>query len=103
MATILIVEDERQTNEAIGEYLRATGHRTVSAYDGTAALALFAQETVDLVVLDIMLPKVTGLGVLREIRKKSSVPILMLTGHSAFAQKWTGAWAGYGDIWRCDR
>ncbi len=79
MATILIVEDERQTNEAIGEYLRATGHRTVSAYDGTAALALFAQETVDLVVLDIMLPKVTGLGVLREIRKKSSVPILMLT------------------------
>lgn len=79
MATILIVEDERQTNEAIGEYLRATGHRTVSAYDGAAALALFAQETVDLVVLDIMLPKVTGLGVLREIRKKSSVPILMLT------------------------
>lgn len=79
MATILIVEDERQTNEAIGEYLRVTGHRTVSAYDGAAALALFAQETVDLVVLDIMLPKVTGLGVLREIRKKSSVPILMLT------------------------
>ena len=79
MATLLIVEDDKQTNEAICEYLKAAGHKLVPAYDGASALELFNQENIDLVVLDIMLPKVTGLGVLHEIRKTSSVPVLMLT------------------------
>lgn len=79
MAAILIVEDNKQTNEAIYEYLKSAGHKVVSAYDGAKALQLFDQMSIDLVVLDIMLPKITGLGVLQEIRKKSSVPILMLT------------------------
>ena len=59
MATLLIVEDDRQTNEAICEYLKAAGHKLVPAYDGASALQLFNQEIIDLVVLDIMLPKVT--------------------------------------------
>ena len=79
MATLLIVEDDKQTNEAICEYLKAAGHKLVPAYDGASASELFNQENIDLVVLDIMLPKVTGLGVLHEIRKTSSVPVLMLT------------------------
>lgn len=79
MATLLIVEDDKQTNEAICEYLKSAGHKLVPAYDGASALQFFEQETIDLVVLDIMLPKVTGLGVLHEIRKTSSVPVLMLT------------------------
>ena len=79
MATLLIVEDDKQTNEAICEYLKAAGHKLVPAYNGASALQLFDQEAIDLVILDIMLPKITGLGVLHEIRKKSSVPVLMLT------------------------
>ncbi|MFQ7071980.1 response regulator transcription factor [Ruminococcus bicirculans (ex Wegman et al. 2014)] len=79
MATILIIEDDRETNEAICEYLKSSGHITFSVYDGADALTVFAQRNIDLVVLDIMLPTITGLGVLHEIRKKSSVPVLMLT------------------------
>lgn len=79
MATILIVEDDKETNEAICEYLKLAGHNMISAYNGMEALQLFEQGNIDLVVLDIMLPKITGLAVLHEIRKKSCVPILMLT------------------------
>lgn len=79
MATLLIVEDDKQTNEAICEYLKSAGHKLIPAYDGASALELFNQEAIDLIVLDIMLPKISGLGVLHEIRRKSSVPVLMLT------------------------
>ena len=79
MATLLIVEDDKQTNEAICEYLKSAGHKIIPAYDGADALQLFKQEDIDLVVLDIMLPKITGLALLHEIRKKSVVPVLMLT------------------------
>lgn len=79
MAIILIIEDDRETNDAICEYLKSSGHKVFSAYDGADALTIFAQCKIDLVVLDIMLPTITGLGVLHEIRKKSSVPVLMLT------------------------
>lgn len=79
MATILIVEDDKETNDAICEYLKSSGHNIISSYDGSDALAVFAHRNIDLVVLDIMLPTITGLGVLHEIRKKSSVPVLMLT------------------------
>lgn len=79
MATLLIVEDDKQTNEAICEYLKSAGHNIIPAYNGAEALQLFEQSNIDLVVLDIMLPKITGLAVLHEIRKKSAVPVLMLT------------------------
>lgn len=79
MATLLIVEDDRKTNEAICEYLKSAGHTLISAYDGAAALQSFDECNIDLIVLDIMLPKISGLSVLHEIRQKSSVPVLMLT------------------------
>lgn len=79
MATLLIVEDDKTTNEAICEYLKPAGHKVIPAYDGAEALQLFRQGGIDLVVLDIMLPKVTGLSILHEIRKASNTPILMLT------------------------
>ena len=74
MATLLIVEDDKQTNEAICEYLKSAGHKIVPAYDGAEAIQIFNRGNIDLVVLDIMLPKITGLAVLHEIRQKSSVP-----------------------------
>ena len=54
MATLLIVEDDRKTNEAICEYLKPAGHTVIPAYDGGEALEFFQQNSIDLVVLDIM-------------------------------------------------
>ncbi len=79
MATLLIVEDDKKTNEAICEYLIYVGHKPVPAYDGAEALQIFREMKVDLAVLDIMLPKMTGLAVLHEIRRTSQLPVLMLT------------------------
>ena len=79
MATLLIVEDDHKTNEAICEYLKPAGHTVIPAYDGSEALQLFRQNSIDLVVLDIMLPRVSGLSVLHELRRTSTVPVLMLT------------------------
>ena len=79
MATLLIVEDDIDTNEAVCEYLQDAGHSTVSAFDGDEAIKVFSERKFDLVVLDIMLPTITGLAVLNSIRKTSQVPVLMLT------------------------
>ena len=79
MATILIVEDDRKTNEAICEYLKPAGHALIPAYDGEEALNLFGENNINLVVLDIMLPKIDGFGVCELVRKQSQVPIIMLT------------------------
>lgn len=79
MATILIVEDDIDTNEAVCEYLQEAGHNTVPAFDGDEAIKLFSENKINLVVLDIMLPTITGLAVLNSIRKTSQVPVLMLT------------------------
>ena len=59
--------------------MQSAGHKIIPAYDGAEAVQTFDRESIDLVVLDIMLPKITGLAVLHEIRKKSAVPVLMLT------------------------
>ena len=79
MATLLIVEDDRKTNDAICEYLKPAGHKVIPAYNGGDALQFFRENSIDLVVLDIMLPHVSGLSVLHEIRRTSTTPVLMLT------------------------
>ena len=79
MATLLIVEDDIDTNEAVCEYLQDAGHHIISAFDGDEAITLFSENKIDLVVLDSMLPTITGLAVLNSIRKTSQVPVLMLT------------------------
>lgn len=79
MATLLIVEDDIDTNEAVCEYLQEAGHTTIPAFDGDEAITLFSENKIDLVVLDIMLPTITGLSVLNSIRKTSQIPVLMLT------------------------
>lgn len=79
MSTILIVEDEKNTNEAISEYLRSLGYNVLSVYDGAEALQIFKQNDIDLAVLDIMLPRISGISVLHEIRQSKNTPIIMLT------------------------
>lgn len=76
---ILIVEDEDMIREGVSDYLTDCGYETIQAADGLEALEQFSNHQVDLVLLDIQMPKLNGLEVLSEIRKSSQVPVLMLT------------------------
>ena len=79
MAKILVVEDDELTNETVSEYFRDMEHTVVSVFDGETAVESFNTDKIDLVILDIMLPKMSGLNVLKQIRKSSSIPVIMLT------------------------
>jgi DNA-binding response OmpR family regulator len=78
-STILLVDDEDSVQKLLTYPLERDGFRVVSARDGEEALVRFAEEAIDLVVLDIMLPKLDGLEVCKRLRAESSVPIIMLT------------------------
>lgn len=80
--TVLLVEDERRLREIVSDYFRSEGFEVVEAEDGKQALQLFAEHTIDLIILDIMLPEIDGWSVCRRIRKESAVPIIMLTARS---------------------
>ena len=79
MKKILVVEDEPDIQELLGAYLRDTGYDVEIVGDGVAALDRFQKGTFDLILLDLMLPKIDGFGVCELIRRESDVPILMLT------------------------
>lgn len=76
---ILIVEDEIDRREGISEYLSEVGYDVMVAEDGQEGIDLFKSNEFDLVLLDIMLPKINGFGVLSQIREISDVPVMMLT------------------------
>ena len=79
---ILIVEDEKEIREGVSEYLSEVGYNIISAEDGLQAIELFENNKIDLVILDIMLPKANGFVVLNKIRQESNVPVVMLTAMS---------------------
>ena len=79
MRKILIIEDVPDIQELLAAYLRDAGYEIVIAGDGVEALAQFQQGAFDMILLDLMLPKIDGFGVCELIRRESSVPILMLT------------------------
>jgi len=81
--TILVVDDEKGIVEVVCDYLVNAGFQVLEACTGRQALALFDQQAPDLVVLDLMLPDISGEEVCRAIRRKSRVPILMLTAKVA--------------------
>jgi two-component system response regulator RegX3 len=95
--TILVVEDEPTLRETLAEALEADGFRVVQAGDGRAALERFRGDEPDLVLLDLMLPELSGLEVTRYIRAESSVPILMLTARDAEVDKVVGLELGADD------
>lgn len=79
---ILIVEDEKEIREGVSEYLSEVGYNVISAEDGMQAIELFKNNKIDLVILDIMLPKANGFVVLNKLRQESNVPVIMLTAMS---------------------
>lgn len=93
---ILIADDDQIVHEALGIYLRAEGFEPVDAFDGEAALAAITPEVV-LCVLDIMMPKMSGIEVCREIRKNSQLPILMLTAKGEEIDRIVGLELGADD------
>ncbi|RJQ55816.1 MAG: DNA-binding response regulator [Actinobacteria bacterium] len=97
MQTILIVEDNENIAEGVRAYLENEGYKAIVAADGEAALQLFSTESFDLVVLDLMLPKVDGLEVCRRIRSKSEVPVIMLTAKVEETDRLVGLELGADD------
>ena len=96
-STILLVDDEDAVQKLLAYPLERDGFRVVQARDGEEALARFAEERVDLVVLDLMLPKVDGLEVCKRLRASSSVPIIMLTARDDELDKVLGLELGADD------
>ena len=94
---ILIVDDEKNIVELSRLYLEREGFSTVCAYDGEEAVRLFKTEAPELVLLDIMLPKLDGWQVCREIRKSSQTPVIMLTAKSETLDKVLGFELGADD------
>ena len=76
---ILVVEDDKMIREGVCGFLSEFGYDTIEAEDGREALSKFEEQDVNLVILDIRIPFINGLEVLKEIRKKSKLPVLMLT------------------------
>ncbi len=97
MKTILVVDDEKKIVEVIQAYLEKAGYRVACAYNGSDALKHFDRLQPDLVVLDLMLPDISGEDVCRTIRKKSRAPIIMLTAKSAEEDVITGLDIGADD------
>ncbi|TFH19192.1 MAG: response regulator transcription factor [Acidimicrobiales bacterium] len=96
-AVILVVEDEASFVEALTIGLRREGFEVVVAVDGAEALAKFDEVAPDLVLLDVMLPKISGIDVCRQLRKKTQVPIIMVTAKGAEIDTVVGLEVGADD------
>src|SRR5437773_4933936 len=96
-STILLVDDEDAVQKLLAYPLERDGFRVVQARDGEEALEQFSREHVDLVVLDVMLPKLDGLEVCKRLRASSSVPIIMLTARDDELDKVLGLELGADD------
>jgi len=97
MKRILIVDDEEMIVRTVKAYLDQEGFKTYTAYDGEEALRAFEEKGPDLIVLDLMLPKLSGIEVTKKIRSMSYVPIIMLTAKASEADRVVGLELGADD------
>lgn len=94
---VLVVDDEERIVGIVRAYLEKEGYRVLTARDGQEALAVFQRERPNLVLLDLMLPKISGWDVCRELRRTSDVPVLMLTARDDDTDKIVGLELGADD------
>jgi DNA-binding response OmpR family regulator len=97
LRTVLVVDDESMVREVVCAYLEREGFTTVEAIDGQAALERVADHEPDLIVLDVMLPKLDGYSVLTELRKRTQVPVILLTARAAEVDRVLGLELGADD------
>ena len=97
VATILVIDDEESILNIVDAYLKADGNTVYAARDGAAGLAAFQRYKPDLVILDIMLPEMDGLEVLRTIRRSSEVYVILLTARSEEFDRVMGLTVGADD------
>ena len=95
--TILVCDDDKEIVDAIEIYLSQEGYRILKAYDGLQAVDILQREDVQLLLIDIMMPKLDGLRATLKIREKSSIPIIILSAKSEDADKFLGLNIGADD------
>ena len=95
--TVLIADDDINVHQSLGAYFRREGYDVVSAYNGEETIEVFAKSNPDVLILDIMMPRLDGLGVCREVRKRSNIPIIMLSAKSEEFDKLLGLEIGADD------
>ena len=94
---ILVVDDEKKIIEILKAYLEKEGYSVITAYDGREALESARRHLPDLILLDLMLPEISGLNVCRELRRESDVPVIMLTARDDTTDKIIGLELGADD------
>ena len=97
VSTVLVVDDEPRIVDTLRLYLEREGFRVVTAFDGRSALEAAERHKPDLIILDLMLPEVSGWDVTRELRSRSAVPIIMLTARSEETDRVVGLELGADD------
>ena len=97
MTTVLIADDNAQIVSILEEYSKKEGYRTLTATNGERALQLFRQEGPDVVLLDVMMPKLDGFAVCREIRRESDTPVIMVTARGEDFERIMGLDIGADD------
>ncbi|MBB6633410.1 response regulator transcription factor [Cohnella thailandensis] len=97
MSVILVVDDDTEIRDVIHVYLRNEGHSVLEASDGVDALDVLKQREVDLIILDVMMPRMDGIKACMRIRERSSVPIIMLSAKEGDMDKIMGLTTGADD------
>ena len=97
MDRILVCDDDKEIVEAIGIYLSSEGYEVVKAYDGMEALKILSDETIDLLIIDIMMPKLDGIKAIMKLREESNIPVIILSAKSEDADKILGLNIGADD------
>ena len=97
MAKILVCDDDKEIVEAIEIYLTQDGHQVLEAYDGIEAVEILKKESVDLLIMDIMMPRMDGIRATLKIREKHDIPIIILSAKSEDADKILGLNIGADD------
>ena len=97
MANILVCDDDKDIVEAIEIYLTQEGYHILKAYDGQEALDILNSETVDLLIIDVMMPRLDGIRAILKIREESNMPIIVLSAKTADSDKILGLNVGADD------